>query len=275
MFIINKLYTLAGTGYESRFNLSVIDPNQAADVKYLDYAAWPAIAGDHSTSAENLVSNILSDWILNVANICANLKIGIEKSRNRSEIESRLRDSDIKLLRADPEYVSRAGSNNAHFMLARPEVRTSVTSYFETCWKEGCEVNVVGIYLWYHNSSMYKAMRLSTEDLTPEQRSSLALSVLADEAFAVHFLEDAFAAGHVAGVWGNASLRKGTHDYYDEHGLEVSTWQGDHLVIMGDAWMRPEDAERASLTVLVSLQQIIDAALARLNSPVIGEFIMV
>jgi hypothetical protein len=263
---LDRLYTLARNGHESRFNVSVIDPDQAADVKYLDYAAWPAIGGDHSTSADNMLFNILhTDWILDVARICANLKIGIMNSRNRSEVESNLRDSDIKLLRADPEYVSRAGSNNAHFMLARPEVSTNVTSYFEYCWKDGNEINAIGIYLWYHNSSMYKARRLSTEDLTPEQRSSLALSVLADEAFAIHFLEDAFAAGHVAGVWGNASLRKGTHDYYDEHGLEVSTWQGEHFVMMGDAWMRPEDAERASLTVLVSLQQIIDAALGDYN----------
>ena len=46
--------------------------------------------------------------------------------------------------------------------------------------------------------------------------------MLADEAFALHFLEDGFSAGHVAGIWGNAALRKGTHDYYDEHGLEVT-----------------------------------------------------
>jgi hypothetical protein len=269
---LDRLYAWARTGYESRLNLSVIDPTQAADVRYLDYAAWPAIAGDHSTSAENMVFNILhTDWILNVATICANLKIGIGKSRNRSEVESKLRDSDIKLLRADPEYVSRAGSNNAHFMLARPEVSTSVSSYFEHCWKDGNEVNAIGIYLWYHNSAMYKAHRLSQETLTLEQRSSLALSALADEAFAIHFLEDAFAAGHVAGVWGNASLRKGTHDYYDEHGLEVSTWQGDHLVIMGNAWMRPEDAERASETVMLSLVHVLDAATGAYNHAVLNE----
>jgi hypothetical protein len=261
---LDRLYAWARTGYESRLDQSVIDPAQAADVKYIDYAAWPGIAGDHSTSAENLVFNILhTDWILDVANITARLKIGIAKSKNRSEIESHLRDSDIKLLRADPDYVSRAGSNNVHFMLARPAVSTSVYEYFQTCWKEGCEVNVLGTFWWYHKSAMYKAQRLSREDLTPEQRSSLALAILADEAFAIHFIEDAFAAGHVAGVWGNASLRKGTHDYYDEHGLEVTTWNGDALVIMGDAWMRPQDAERAAETVTMSLVQMLDEAMGK------------
>ena len=177
---LDRLYALARTGYESRLNLSVIDPTQTIDVKYLDYAAWPAIAGDHSTSADNMVFNILhTDWILNVANITANLKIGIAKSRNRSEIESHLRNSDIKLLRADPEYVTRAGANNVHFMMARPEVNTSVYAYFESCYKKGSELNAIGTYLWYHKSAMYKAQRLSQENISPEQRSSLALATLA------------------------------------------------------------------------------------------------
>jgi len=46
----------------------------------------------------------------------------------------------------------------------------------------------------------------------------------ADEAFALHFLEDTYAAGHVAGTWGDASQRKGTHDFYNANGLEVRTW---------------------------------------------------
>ena len=260
--VLDRLWTLARTGYESRLNLSVVDPTQSNNVKYLDYAAWPGIAGDHSTSADNMVFNILqTDWILDVANITANLKIGIAKSKNRSDIESHLRDSDIKLMRADPEYVSRAGANNVHFMLARPNSQTNVMPYMLHCIKEdSSEVNLVGTYWWFHTSALFKSQQLTKKDLTPEQRSSLALSAMADEAFAIHFIEDAFAAGHVAGVWGNASLRKGTHDYYDEHGLEVSTWNGDRLVIMGDAWMRPVDAERAAQTVMMSLIQVLNAA---------------
>ena len=62
--------------------------------------------------------------------------------------------------------------------------------------------------------------------------------MFADEAYAIHFLQDMFAAGHVAGTWGDASQRKGTHDYYNERGLKVSTWDGDIAVLTGDAWMR-------------------------------------
>jgi hypothetical protein len=260
--VLDRLWASARTGYESRLYASVVDATQGVKPVYLDYAAWPGIAGDHSTSAENMMFNILkTEWIMKVADITANLKIGIAKSKNRSDVEMYLRDSDIKLLRADPEYVTRAGANNVHFMLARPDVRTQVMPYMLHCIKEDTsEVNLIGTYWWYHTSAMFKAQQITQAGLTPEQRSSLALSALADEAFAIHFLEDGFASGHVAGVWGNASLRKGTHDYYDEHGLEVSTWNGDRLVIKGDAWMRPEDADRAAQTVVQSLVQVIDAA---------------
>ena len=76
---------------------------------------------------------------------------------------------------------------------------------------------------------------LSRDDLRPAQRAALALAVLADEAFALHFLEDAYAAGDVAGTWGDASQRKGTHDDHNEHGLEVLQWKGTSTVLKGDA----------------------------------------
>jgi hypothetical protein len=89
--------------------------------------------------------------------------------------------------------------------------------------------------------------------------------MLFDEAFALHFLEDSFAAGHVAGSWGDASQRQGTHDYYNEAGLEVFLWRGgsQSVVLMGDAHMRSEDAERAAAAVRSSLEQLLDTATGR------------
>lgn len=265
---LDRLWALARKGYESRLSESVADVTQGITPQYLDYAAWPAIGGDHSTSAENLLHNILqTDWIMNVASIAARLKIGLDNASNRSDRINRLRDSDIRLLRADPEYVSRAGANNGHFMLARPAVNTSASDYFDTCFKQGCELNPIGTWKWFHASALLKALRLSSEVLTPDQRSALTLAALADEAFALHFLEDGFASGHVAGVWGDASQRKGTHDYYDEMGLEVTTWRGDRLVLMGDAYMRHEDAERAAETIRMSLEQFLDLTGGKIETP--------
>ena len=183
----------------------------------------------------------------------------------RAERVNALRIADVRLQRADPEYATRAGSNNAHFLLARPRVDFTAQEYMEATLMAGSEINAVGVWGRYHLSALQKATRLARENLAPEERSALARAMLADEAFALHFMEDVFAAGHVAGTWGDVSQRKGTHDYYNASGLEVRTWQGGEntIVLMGDAHMRPEDAERAAEAVRLSLEQLLDTAAGR------------
>ena len=258
--ILDQMWASARTGNELRLCAAVIEPEQGLKPQCLDYAAWCAIAGDHSVSARDMTQIILkSDWIMNVAAICAKLQVGLDKATNRSSRVSEVRDSDIKLLRADPDYVTRAGKNNGHFMLALPAVNIKPEYYFALCYKEGTELNTVGTYTWHHMSALSKAARLHNENLTPAQRTELALSALADEAFAAHFLEDSFTSGHVAGLWGDAAKRKGTHDYYNEAGLHITTWQNRQLVLMGDATMRAEDIEWTSAAVRESLEQVLDA----------------
>ncbi|MGB8436506.1 MAG: hypothetical protein WCE38_19845, partial [Burkholderiales bacterium] len=59
--------------------------------------------------------------------------------------------------------------------------------------------------------------------------------------------------------------RKGTHDFYNQNGLEVFTWKGRDktIVLMGDAHMRPQDAELAAKTIRTSIEQVLDAATGR------------
>jgi hypothetical protein len=258
-----RYWSRARTGHESRLSGWPADTTLTKGTKILDYASFPAIAGDHSVSAYDMTESILkSDWILKVADVTFDLKTGLANARNRSDRLNKLRDSDLRLLKADPQYVSRAGANNVHFMLARPEVNTSMMDYLLACARVGCEPNAPGTYWWYHLSALQKAGAYAA-DTTNELAADLLLSAFADEAFALHFLEDMFASGHVAGTWGNAAQRKGTHDYYDEKGLEVSSWDGKRMVLMGDAFMRPQDADLAASTVVKSLEQIIDAASAK------------
>ena len=117
--------------------------------------------------------------------------------------------------------------------------------------REGSEINAIGVYSYFHLSALQKASRLAAEpQLAAAERAALARAMLADEAFALHFLQDVFAAGHIAGTWGDRSQRQGTHDYYNHNGLEVFTWAGGSrsVVLMGDAYMRAEDAEVAART---------------------------
>jgi len=64
-----------------------------------------------------------------------------------SEAEQQKRD--IQLQRADEEYATRAGSNNAHFLLARVSVDEDGLAYVTRCLREGAELNALGVYAWY------------------------------------------------------------------------------------------------------------------------------
>jgi hypothetical protein len=265
---LERIWAEARRGYESRLTPAPADTTGEDNPTAIDYAGWPAIAGDHSCSPENMLHNILqTGWILEVATVAARLNSALTTAGLEPHARTNaLRDADLALLRADPAYATRAGANNSHFLLARPDPGTDAETYIDVCLANGCELNALGTYAWCHFSALQKADRLSRSALTDSARREIALGALADEAFAIHFLSDAFAAGHVAGTRGDASLRKGTHDYYNEHGLEVRTWQGESMVLRGDAWMRPQDAERASLTVQKSLEQFLDAFMGRVPS---------
>ena len=286
---LDRLWGDARVGNEQRLCAQPADTQQGVAPECIDWAAFTAIAGDHSCSSSNMLDTTLkTEWILQVADVGAQLKIDlsqvvvaprpdvqlfgpsalvdfqrqVEDEAQRARRINALRTSDTRLQRADPQYATRAGSNNAHFLLPRPTTDTTPREYAELSLKAGAPISAVGVYAWFHLSALQKASRLASESLAPAERRSLARSMLADEGFALHFLEDTFAAGHVAGTWGDVSQRKGTHDYYNESGLEVFTWAGGSVsaVLMGDAHMRGEDTERAATVVRDSLAQVIDQA---------------
>lgn len=290
--LFDQLWAEARIRHEQRFCEQGADTTQGLRPECIDWAAMSAIAGDHSCSSAELLETVsTSKWILAVAEVAARLKVDLmristpapaaseQEGRNllrdlqrqmeseaiRADRINALRTSDVRAQRADPEYATRAGSNNAHFLLARPRVDFTAQEYIEMTLTVGSEINAVGVWGRFHLSALQKATRLAREDLSAEERSKLALAILTDEAFALHFMEDVFAAGHVAGTWGDVSQRKGTHDYYNESGLEVRTWQpgANMAVLMGDAHMRPEDAQRAAEAVRLSLEQVLDTSAGR------------
>jgi hypothetical protein len=257
--VFDALWVAARHKHASRFCAHPDEASQGAEPQCIDYAAWAGVAGDHSCSSADMLKTLTSDWMLDVADVAAALKKDLAKAKRRTARVNALRDSDIRLQRADPEYASRAQSNLAHFLLPRPGVGTTAAQYAAASLTEGAVINALAAYTWYHVEALEKARLLSNPSLTPDDRAALSLAMLADEAFALHFLEDVFAAGHVAGTWGDTAVRKGTHDYYNEHGVEVTTWSGERMVLSGDAWIRAEDTERVAVLVRKSLEQIVDA----------------
>lgn len=258
---LNRLWSEARQGYETRLTTTVTDHRPVKETGLLDYAAWPAIAGDHSCSPADLLRNVLqSQWIRKVAVVGARLGEDLAKAKTRGQRLNALQYSDMQLLKADEDYASRAGSNNIHFLLPRTASAMSGMAYFFLSITPGAELNAWGAYTYFHASAVHKIMRYRQADLSASKKQTLLLAAFADEAFAIHFLEDAYAAGHVAGTRGNASLQKGTHDYYNEAGLEVQTWDGKRRVMMGDANMREEDAVWVAQTIQKSLEHLIRVA---------------
>jgi hypothetical protein len=291
--VFDRLWEEASTGIDQHLCAAGADSAQGVAPTCIDWAAMSAISGDHSCSSREMFDTASgAPWILQVAGVAAQLKAdlahiqitarpeSIERSGDlvadtqrriaseaaRAERVNALRNADLQLQRADHDYATRAGANNAHFLLARPDTTSTLDDYVALTLHVGANISAIGVYSWFHLSAMQKATRLANEpQLEPAERDALARAVLSDEAFALHFLEDVFSAGHIAGTWGDASQRQGTHDYYNQNGLEVFTWAGGSrsIVLMGDAYMRPEDAQIAAASVRTSLEQVLDIASGR------------
>jgi hypothetical protein len=253
---IAELWAAARKGRESRFCSTTVAGDGREKPSCIDLAAWPAIAGDHSCSPDQLIEKTLSsDWILKVGAVGAKTQVALEKAKNRDSLLNVWADSNLQLQFADPEYATRAGTNTGHFLMTRTS--DDVGEYLKRVLAPNAEPSAVGLYVSYHLGALALAQGWATAD--PAARPELARRILATEAFALHFLEDSFAAGHVAGNWGDLAERWGTHDYYSEFGLDTSAWNGRRLLLGGDAHLRPEDLTRTAKFVGQSLASLASA----------------
>ncbi|PJE45660.1 MAG: hypothetical protein CUR34_12540 [Sediminibacterium sp.] len=121
--LLHQIWQEIRKGNESRLSEQVFNLVQTKPVKQIDFAAWSAIAGDHSCSPATMLETILkTDWILKVATIGDELEQGFSTVKNNSQLINTLRKSDMQLMRADNAYVTRAGANSVHFLLPRQSV---------------------------------------------------------------------------------------------------------------------------------------------------------
>jgi hypothetical protein len=258
--VLERLWSQARVGHEGRLCAQMAYTAQGAQPTCIDYAAWTAISGDHSCSAREMLGVVLdSRWILRVARVGARLKSRLAAATRPDQRTNAIRDSGLALVRADPDYLARATMSNADFLVARPSVTMDLPGYVHFAFRPDSDINALAIYTWYHLRAVGKARSMARASLPPEEYARAARAVLADEAFAMHFLHDSFAAGHTVGTWGSAAVRKGTHDYYNEHGLDAVSWANRRFVALGDANMQKGDAERAAAADRESLAQLASA----------------
>ncbi|HEY4382657.1 MAG TPA: hypothetical protein VGN01_20100 [Acidobacteriaceae bacterium] len=254
------LWAEARGGHEARLCAQPADPAQGPKPACIDFGAWTAISGDHSCSAHDMLDTALNArWIQGVAQVAGRLKTQLAAAKRQSERSNAVRNSDLALERTDPDYVTRASSNNAHFLLARSDNNMSAENYVRLALGTNAPINALGAYVWYHLRALDRARSVAQGLVPAAARADAIRTALADEAFALHFLEDSFSAGHVAGNWGRTAMRKGTHDFYSQRGLALVTWNGDHFIGQGDAYMKSTDSDRAANAVRDSLAQLLDS----------------
>src|SRR6516164_9784163 len=180
----DQLWHLARQTQEQRLCELGADPAQGIAPSCIDWAALSAVAGDHSCSSQLMTATVLeSQWILQVADVAAHLKV------------------DLTAVSIGPLPEELPGTS---------ELISDLRRRVESEKVRALRINALGVYSWYHLSALQKATRLARDGISGDQRVALARAMLFDEAFALHFLEDAFAAGHIAGSWGDTAERQGT-----------------------------------------------------------------
>jgi hypothetical protein len=152
-------------------------------------------------------------WTASLSKMVSETGIG-EKMGRRSWVAK----LDIELTMLDHEYVSRATGSNAHFHNATLAIHQILKGVLA-----GDLDNALAQTLVHHARSLQLAL-LSRRASSDDERRALVTEALLEHAFAVHFLEDGFASGHLAvdPSFAESFSRKQRHDYFNRQGIEMT-----------------------------------------------------
>ncbi|WP_434044073.1 MULTISPECIES: hypothetical protein [Sorangium] len=235
----------------------------------ISFASLPAFAADHTCSASDLGKMIAAknNWPQQVLGVAQQFDMKVRDieisdvgdAERKAEIANARRDQDLYLLAVDDQYVSRAKDNRSHFQLSRRANVTTLGTYLAQALEAGNQINSAALYVIYHQ----RALRVAAAAAGAQMAGDLAWSAVLNEAYALHFLQDAFASGHIVGASASNEpdgLRLGTHDYYSGHGFPMTTWTGRTYPGFGDGFATEDDYVHTATAVRESLRQIARAA---------------
>jgi hypothetical protein len=184
-------------------------------VDCVPYAALPALAGDHASSAAELEVVLSTQKGIEITSAAAyewaRFKEALARLPNASlERMSFVHALDVAFYFIDPGYELRAQATQAHFADGGIPIEDVVRAMSA----KGSVDNSFAQFSAHHLRSLELAAR-----------GSVAPAIL-EHGFAMHFLEDAFAAGHLVmteEIWrsGNAHARR-RHDFFNAKGLRVA-----------------------------------------------------
>ena len=122
----------------------------------------------------------------------------------------------------------------------------SKRSYYLLALENSEHFNPMSTRSWadYHSRAVDEALAgARAQGLETTRRAQLAIQ---ESAFADHFLQDSFAAGHMGfnRTASSAAASKSYHDAWNDRGRVVSDRNGDRWVTFGDGWLnRPENED--------------------------------
>ncbi|HWO10992.1 MAG TPA: hypothetical protein VNN80_15965, partial [Polyangiaceae bacterium] len=231
-------------------------------------ATLGALAADHSCTPRGLRATLEDararddHWLWRVLQVAADTREALGAAgRSAPAREDIRRQMHVDLQSADSDYLARALVDYSHFQPTRVSGSTAdLGRFLGAALAAGRPANATASYVNYHVVALRLAARAGSA--AGGERRALLARALSTEAFAVHFLEDSFAAGHFVGHWGDDATRLGTHDYYSAAGVEAVSWRTptEAFITHGDAFLSDAEADAAAAAVRTSLGQVLRAA---------------
>ena len=207
---------------------------------------------------DDMLKSVLEKkWALGVARVAADLEKDLAKYKNEIDRRNWVTRSDLRAPDRGPRYSTRAGANNSHFLLAREtdDVREFLIASANT--RRPAErprhldvEHVAALRL----AAAWAAGKIPGADRPrPRARSSRL------EIYGVHFLEDSFAAGHVAGAGETSRRARGRTTTTTWTASTRATGPASPASSSATRTCAPSDRERARDAIGASLAQVLDA----------------
>lgn len=185
-----------------------------SSVSCVPYAALAGLAGNHASDVGELRTVLATPKGIELVSAVAYEWNRFRESARRGQTSldrmSFVHDLDVALYFLDSDYVNRARATRSHFR----DVGRSYETVLRELGAEGRIDDVLSRFVFHHTRSLLLAAQ------------SRSVEALLEHAFAIHFLQDAFAAGHL--VMSDASWTEGRdavrwrHDAFNADGLAVT-----------------------------------------------------
>ncbi len=182
-------------------------------VPCVPYSALSGLAADHASDVGELRALLTNrSGITLVSAVAYEWRRFLDSARRGERSLDRMsfvHELDVALYFLDPGYVSRARATRVHFR----DVGRSFETVLRDLATEGRIDEVIARFSFHHLRSLILA------------RSGRRTEALLDHAFAAHFLQDAFASGHLVmspASWGaGRDAVRWRHDAFNADGLPV------------------------------------------------------